>query len=117
MPKGEIVTFKFGSREFGIASIYRADERLQSELPELALPPMNEAARAAFMAVLEYEKPPANGALADFLVLAEARGFSAHPADWVPDFKLPGQHLRGSISRGWTGCPNTGSPRSTKQTP
>ena len=94
MPKGEIVTFKFGSREFGIVSIYRADERLQSELPELALPPMNEAARAAFMAVLEYEKPPANGSLADFLALAEARGFSAHSADWVPDFKLPGQHLR-----------------------
>jgi len=94
MPKGEIVAIKFRSRESGTVSICRADARLQSELPELALPPMNEAARAAFMAVLEYEAPPANGSLADFLALAEARGFSAHPADWIPDFKLPGRHPR-----------------------
>ncbi len=54
---------------------------------------MNDAARAAFRAVLDYETPPGNGAVEDFLELSEARGFSAHPADWVPHFKMPGQHL------------------------
>ena len=90
---GQLLNVKFRDRELGHLSFHRADAQLQVELPALALPPMTEAARAAFLAILEYEKPPANGSLADYLALAEARGFSAHPGDWVPDFKSPGQHL------------------------
>lgn len=65
---------------------HRADAQLASRLPSLRLPLMNDAARAAFRAVLEYEKPPGNGSLMDVLALAEARGVCGHPADWVPAF-------------------------------
>lgn len=65
---------------------HRADAQLASRLPDLRLPRMNEAARAAFRAVLDCERPPGNGSLMDFLALAEARGFCGHPADWVPAF-------------------------------
>jgi hypothetical protein len=43
---------------------------------------------------LAYEKPPANGSVADVLQLVEARGFSAHPCDWIPEYswQLGGRH-------------------------
>jgi hypothetical protein len=53
-------------------------------LPDIGLPRMPPEARAAFRAVLDYEKPPGNGSVRDILELAEARGFVAHPSDWVP---------------------------------
>jgi hypothetical protein len=57
---------------------------------------MGEQARAAFRAILAYEAPPANGSLVDFLQLAEARGYCAHPCDWIPDYdwKYAGRHPR-----------------------
>jgi len=99
MPKGEIVKFKFGSREFGIVSMHRADERLQSELPELALPPMNEAARAAFMAVLEYEKPPANDRWPTFSLWLRRAAFPLIPPTGFPISSCRAS-IYGSISRG-----------------
>ncbi len=45
---------------------------------------MPPKARAAFRALLDYEKPPGNGSVNDILQFAEARGFVAHAADWVP---------------------------------
>ncbi|NPU63979.1 hypothetical protein HL667_03105 [Bradyrhizobium sp. 83012] len=61
-----------------------ADAQLASHLPELGLPCMNDGARMAFRAILDYETPFGNGSLRDFLMLAEARGFCAHPMDWIP---------------------------------
>lgn len=90
---GELIKVKRRSREFGAVHTYQADEVLAAALPALALPPMNEAARAVFREILDYEKPPANGSVNAPLALAEARGFCADPRDWVPDFELPGQHL------------------------
>jgi hypothetical protein len=53
-------------------------------MPDLGLPRMSPAARAAIRAVLQYEKPSGNGSVRDILEFAEARGFVAHPSDWVP---------------------------------
>jgi hypothetical protein len=53
---------------------------------------MSAAARAVFEAVLDYEKPTGNGSLVDFLALAEARGFCAHPSDWLPAFDNDPRH-------------------------
>jgi hypothetical protein len=94
MPQGKLEKVRYRSRKFGTVEIYRADEDLQRRLPKLNLPPMNEAARAAFRAVIDCEKPPANSSLSDHLALAEARGYSAHPGDWMPHIDLPGQHLQ-----------------------
>lgn len=88
MSNGQLVRIKNGIGEFR----YKADAQLASQLPELRLPRMNEAARAAFRSVLDYEKPPANGSLVDFLALAEARGFCAHPFDWLPAFDNDPRH-------------------------
>jgi len=88
MPSGQLVRLKDGYGEFR----YQADGQLASQLPELRLPRMNEAARAAFRAVLDHEKPTGNGSLVDFLALAEARGFCAHPSDWLPAFDDDPQH-------------------------
>ena len=93
MSEGKLEKVKLRSRRFGTVEIYRADPELQRNLPKLDRPPMTEPARAAFRAMLEYEKPPANGSLSDHLALAEARGFSAHPGDWMPHIDLPGRHL------------------------
>ncbi|MFM5884969.1 MAG: hypothetical protein ACKOQ3_06535 [Novosphingobium sp.] len=90
---GELIKVKRRCREFGAVHTYQADEALAAALPDLALPRMNAAARAVFREILDYEKPPANGSVSRVLALAEARGFSADPRDWVPDFDLPGQHL------------------------
>jgi hypothetical protein len=66
--------------------------QLASQLPDLGLPRMNEAARAAFRSVLDYQKSASNGSFVDPLALAEARGFCAHPSDWVPAFDNDPQH-------------------------
>lgn len=92
MSIGQLQKRKFRTREFGTINLYSADEKLQQSLPELRLPPMADAARAAFRDLLEYERPPANGSLIDVLALIEARGHSVHPGDWVPDIDLPGRH-------------------------
>jgi hypothetical protein len=85
MALGEVITDTWRSPEFGTVLSYRADEALARHLPDLALPRMPEAARAAFQAILAYEKPPSNRSLDDILGLAEARGFCADPRDWIPD--------------------------------
>ena len=82
-----------GSPGLGAAYTYRADDALAVGLPALALPRMGEAARAALRAAISLEIPYNNAQLKDCLALAEARGFSTDPRDWVPDFKAPGRHL------------------------
>lgn len=93
MPTGELIKAKRRCREFGAVHTYQADEALAAALPPLSVPRMGDEARAALRAVIEFEKPPANGSMSDCLALAEARGFCADPRDWVPDFELPGRHL------------------------
>ena len=93
MATGELIKVKRRSRDFGTVHTYHADEALAAALPPLAVPRMGEESRAALRAVIDYEKPPANGSMSDCLALAEARGFCADPRDWVPDFELPGRHL------------------------
>ena len=83
MATGELVTVR-KDRE---CSLYRADATLALQLPGLRLPRMDDEARPAFRAVLAYEQPPSNGSLTDILRLAQARGYCAHPADWVPNFE------------------------------
>ena len=94
MTEGQLVTTKYRDREFGTIFMKSVDEDLAARLPELRLPRMGEQARAAFRAILAYEMPPANGSLGDFLQLAEARGYCAHPCDWIPDYdwKYAGRH-------------------------
>jgi hypothetical protein len=86
MSLGELVRVKQKGGEFPNVFVTQADARLAASLPALRLPRMGDQAREAFRAVLTYEKPPSNGSLYDFLRLVEARGFCAHPCDWVPDF-------------------------------
>lgn len=94
MGAGQLITTKHRSRDTGYISLRSVDEDLAARLPELRLPRMGEQARAAFRAVLAYEKPPANGSVVDVLQLVEARGFSAHPCDWIPEYswQLSGRH-------------------------
>ena len=94
MSNGHLVVTKYRDHEFGAIFLKSADDDLVGRLPKLRLPPMGEQARAAFRAVLAYEKPPANGSLIDFLQLAQARGYCAHPGDWIPDYdpKYAGRH-------------------------
>lgn len=91
---GQLIENRHRDREFGTIKIKAVDEALAAQLPALRLPVMGDEARAAFRAILAHEKPPANGSLVDFLALAEARGFSAHPCDWIPDYdwKYAGRH-------------------------
>lgn len=85
---------RYRDREVGTILLKSVDEDLAARMPELRLPRMGEQARAAFRAILAYEMPPANGSLVDFLQLAEARGYCAHPCDWIPDYdwKYAGRH-------------------------
>jgi len=94
LTEGQLVTTKYRCRESGTILLKSVDEDLAARLPELRLPRMGEEARAAFRAILAYETPPANGSLGDFLQLAEARGYCAHPCDWIPDYdwKYAGRH-------------------------
>ena len=64
--------------------IMRVNAWTARRLPDIGLPRMPPKARTAFRAVLDYEKPPGNGSVRDVLEFAEARGFVAHPSDWVP---------------------------------
>lgn len=66
---------------------FAVDASLADELPGLSLPTMSQAAREAFRAVLAYEAPSANGSVRDTLALIEARGYTVHPCDWIPDFR------------------------------
>lgn len=94
MATGELIRTRHkGSPGLGPAYTYQADEALAAALPGLALPCMGEAARAALRVVIPLEVPYTNQDLKDCLALAEARGFSTDPRDWVPDFKTPGRHL------------------------
>jgi hypothetical protein len=90
---GKLESIRMRHKEFGYIFIYKADTHLASQLPELSVPRMTDAARAAFRAVLKYEVPPANSSLFDFLGLAEARGFCVHPSDWVPNPDKDPNHM------------------------
>jgi hypothetical protein len=94
LAEGQLVTTKYRNRESDTVVIKSVDADLAARLPELRLPRMGEQARAAFRAILAYEMPPANGSLVDFLHLAQARGYCAHPCDWIPDYdwKYAGLH-------------------------
>jgi hypothetical protein len=83
---GQLLKIKQRHPEFGTIFLNAADEELGKQLPPLGLPYMSEEARAAFRALLQYEKPPANGSLLDVLQVVEARGFCAHPCDWIPEY-------------------------------
>lgn len=86
MSEGQLVITKLRDREYGNILLKSVDEDLAARLPELRLPTMGDPAREVFRTILAYEKPPANGSLVDFLQLAEARGYCAHPCDWIPDY-------------------------------
>ncbi|GAA4035177.1 hypothetical protein GCM10022281_14370 [Sphingomonas rosea] len=90
MSLGSFQTVKHRSTGFGPGIHYFADEALAARMPPLALPPMpmREEARAAFRAAIAFLRPTGNGSLKDLLNLAQARGYSANPRDWVPDAKL-----------------------------
>lgn len=94
MSEGQLVITKYRDREYGTILLKSVDADLAARLPELRLPRMGEQAREVFRAILAYEKPPANGSLFDVLQLAEARGYCAHPCDWIPDYdwKYAGRH-------------------------
>ncbi len=66
---------------------YAVDDALSKLLPKLALPTMGEAARVAFRALLAYEAPTSSTSVSDIFTLVEARGYTAHPCDWIPDFR------------------------------
>ncbi|NJC05430.1 hypothetical protein GGQ97_001223 [Sphingomonas kaistensis] len=88
MPVGSLQTVKHRSTGFGPGIHYFADDELAARMPALALPPMPEGARPAFRAAIAFLRPTGNGCLAHLLGLAQARGYSADPRDWVPDAKL-----------------------------
>ncbi len=102
MNDGQIIETKYRSGKFGSVVIKSVDETLAAKMPQLRLPSMGDEARSAFRNVIAYEVPPANGSLADFLALAEARGYSAHPCDWIPEFNwlYAGRHPR--MYQPWT---------------
>ncbi len=79
---GGLLKIKHRHPEFGTIFLNAVDEELAKQLPLLRLPYMNDEARAAFRALLKYE----NAAYLDMLQLVEARGFSAHPCDWIPEY-------------------------------
>lgn len=62
----------------------RVDAFTAKLLPALRLPTMPEPARQALQAVIRYEEIEVDRSLNDILRLAEARGFAAHPSDWLP---------------------------------
>jgi hypothetical protein len=64
--------------------VLRVTSSIASQMPSLGLPYMPENGRAAFRSVLEFECPSGNGSVESILYFAEARGYCAHPCDWVP---------------------------------
>jgi len=64
--------------------VLRVAEAIANQMPDLGLPRMPLNARAAFKDVLMYERPPGNGSVKDILAFAQARGYCAHPCEWVP---------------------------------
>ncbi len=63
------------------------DEAFANEVPKPELPYMPDAARAALRDVMAHERPVSNGCMKDVLLFAAARGYYAHPADWIPTFR------------------------------
>lgn len=82
-----------------LAVTYAVDDALARQLPQLALPTMDDAARSAFRALLAYE---AYCSVRDTLALVEARGYSVHPCDWIPEFRwqYAGRHPK--VYQPWT---------------
>lgn len=64
--------------------VLRVTEAIADQMPDLGLPTMSLSARAAFKEVLMYERPPGNSSVEPILRLSEARGYCAHPCEWVP---------------------------------
>lgn len=77
MGEGQLVITKYEDPEHGTVFLKSVDEELAARLPDLRLPRIGERARAAFRAILAYEKPSANGSVVDVLHLTEARGYCA----------------------------------------
>ncbi|PTX56774.1 hypothetical protein C8N43_1436 [Litoreibacter ponti] len=73
--------------------VMRVSKAIARKMPDLDLPVMPAQARTAFRDVLIYERPPGNGSVEQTLTLAQARGYVAHPCDWVPsamsDYQFP----------------------------
>ena len=82
MTKFSVLTIKHCDDLF--SSRMKTTEQLANEMPELKLPRMRLTARSAYNQVLDYEMPPGNSSTRQVLELAESRGFSSHPADWIP---------------------------------
>jgi hypothetical protein len=79
-------------------STFTVGEDLAAQLPKLALPTMSEEARAAFRAVLAYETRTSS----DMFALVEARGFTAHPCDYIPEFRWQFCGRHSAIYQPWT---------------
>lgn len=79
--KGKLLKIKYRDSGSGTGIFNAVDEELAKQLPSLQLPQMSENARAAFRAVLQYEGP-----CSDAFQFIEARGFSVHPCDWIPEY-------------------------------
>lgn len=94
MVEGKLVETRCYAPDRTRGTIKSVDEVLARQMPALALPTMADAARKAFRAVLEYEAWPSNNNYNNILQLIEARGFSAHPCDWIPEFdwRYAGKH-------------------------
>ena len=88
----------YGDPAPGYGSTFAVDEDLAAQLPELALPTMSDAGRKAFRALLAYE----TRAGSDMFKLVEARGYTAHPCDYVPEFRwqYAGHHPK--VYQPWT---------------
>lgn len=99
----QIVEFKHqesphGDPTPGYGSTYAVGEELAAQLPKLVLPTMSDEGRKAFRALLAYETRTGS----DMFKLVEARGFTAHPCDYVPDFRwqYAGRHPK--VYQPWT---------------
>lgn len=82
-----------------IGNIMNVAEEIAREMPELDLPRMTPKARNAFREVLDSEQPRGNGSTKSILQLAQARGYCAHPCDWVPSSE--GDHQFPKLYEQW----------------
>jgi len=72
--------------------VMKVTDQIARDMPELGLPFMPPHARDAFRKVLDYERPATNGSVVAILKFAHARGFCAHPCDWVPSSESDWQY-------------------------
>lgn len=79
--------------------VMRVTEAIANQMPDLGLPRMPQNARTAFNDVLRYERPPGNGSVRSILTLTQARGYCAHPCDWVPSSE--GDHQFPELYEPW----------------